>query len=675
MSRRIFALVLGLGVAGAWLVASPARAAFAPPSIISAKPGAQGAGDSLQIAVAAGGRYAVFRSAAGNLYPPGGGIPGFTPSNGGLFRKDLTTGELDLVVPANLRAAGSTSNVAGTLGTQEPSISADGRYVVFTTSVALVPNDANSASDVYRRDLAVPLGSPGAFTLVSAIDGGDAALTYRAVAPQAPGSRAYRRAMSDDGNRVVFFVTAQSNLGNEPPTNPATTAPFGQVAVRDIAARRTILLSTTLESPHRPAPLASANILPATVQISGDGSAVAWDTSNPGLQVRLGDTTTSPLKRQLLWKRVDDGAAPTARLASGASDPDDPACPPGGQPTDGLEPGPCDGPFQGFRDRGEVPMPVASVASMSRDGSTLLILGNTLRDPVLLSEGLGGRDDLFLLDMTPGLTRKGAVTRLTAGADARSAANVTSAAMSPDGQWIAFTAASWVPTLRSPAPIGGFVPPLNTGDGSLYVIDRGSGTIEQLSAGFDGTGSNGRSTGASISEDGLVVGAESNATNLFYGDSNNAFDGVAYHRLLPKAPAPAVVEVPPATVLAPLAEQRALRVAARSLPTGAVRLTITTPAAGTLTAAAVPAPTLRRGGKRARPGKRVTRRATATAADASTTTLDLTLLRAAAPKARRRGGLPAIVTLTFTPAGGAPQVRTFSARFAVSPQRSQKAGR
>ncbi len=63
-------------------------------------------------------------------------------------------------------------------GASNPSISADGRYVAFSTGEQLVPGDVNDNIDVYVRDMSKPASDPGAYVLASARDGGDTPASY-----------------------------------------------------------------------------------------------------------------------------------------------------------------------------------------------------------------------------------------------------------------------------------------------------------------------------------------------------------------------------------------------------------------------------------------------------------------------------------------------------------------
>src|SRR5262249_45043093 len=102
--------------------------------------GAQGNGSSFFVATSADGRYVAFESFAGNL------VPGDTNGKADVFVRDRLTGSIE-------RVSVSSSGVQGNGASGLPSISADGRYVVFESDADnLVPGDTNAATDVFVRD-------------------------------------------------------------------------------------------------------------------------------------------------------------------------------------------------------------------------------------------------------------------------------------------------------------------------------------------------------------------------------------------------------------------------------------------------------------------------------------------------------------------------------------------
>ena len=104
--------------------------------------------------LSADGRYVAFFSNAKNL------VPGDTNIFGDAFVHDCLTG-------ATTRVSVSSAGLQAAQGGQAPTISADGRYVVFrSTSPDLVPGDTDGFVDFFLRDLV--RGSTTRFSVDSA---------------------------------------------------------------------------------------------------------------------------------------------------------------------------------------------------------------------------------------------------------------------------------------------------------------------------------------------------------------------------------------------------------------------------------------------------------------------------------------------------------------------------
>ncbi|HET7204278.1 MAG TPA: choice-of-anchor D domain-containing protein [Steroidobacteraceae bacterium] len=97
-------------------------------------------GYSVQPTLSGNGRYVAFVSTATNL------VPGDTNGRIDVFVKDLQSGHIERV------SVSSTGN-QGNGGSDEPALSADGRYVVFESFASnLVPGDTNASHDVFLHD-------------------------------------------------------------------------------------------------------------------------------------------------------------------------------------------------------------------------------------------------------------------------------------------------------------------------------------------------------------------------------------------------------------------------------------------------------------------------------------------------------------------------------------------
>ncbi|PKN62225.1 MAG: hypothetical protein CVU57_25645, partial [Deltaproteobacteria bacterium HGW-Deltaproteobacteria-15] len=102
--------------------------------------GSEGNGPSSYPRLSADGRYIVFQSGASNL------VPGDTNGSSDIFVHDRQT-------EATSRVSVSSGGSAGNGGSFLPSISADGRYVAFESNASnLVPGDTNGFCDIFIHD-------------------------------------------------------------------------------------------------------------------------------------------------------------------------------------------------------------------------------------------------------------------------------------------------------------------------------------------------------------------------------------------------------------------------------------------------------------------------------------------------------------------------------------------
>ena len=525
-----------------------ALAAAAPSALASWGPGAdlisvdwprleQADGSSSAVDVSADGRYVVFQTRATNFFADDDPDPAGRLRRGGIFRYDRATRAIALVADGDE----VDENDPATLllrGAADPSISDDGRFVVFDTAQRLVPQDVNDNVDVYVRDMAVPLAedraASGAFALVSARDGGDDPAHYAPRSPPLPsgepGAAAFPgQGISGDGRYVAFRTTEQAS---DLPASGALDTPPGNVFVRDLVQDRTVLVSRALDGTTP----AGGALRP--VAISGDGSTVAWTAENAVAQTRLlTGEATDPTVRRYLWKRWDDAGAVTRRI-TGAADPDDPACPPGATVTnDPTASGPCYGPLadaeQGLSDIGSL------APALSRDGWTVAFVAGAAPRPAPASDPAL---DVYLTSMRPGVSRKAGtqvVTKGTTAFNARANGDVQSVALSADGTRLLLV------TSRSQflAP----APPLigeqrsSPGGNELYLADLTRHELRRVLRAPDGGDVNGAvAPNAALSADGRTVAFVATSTNLIVGDANGTADAFALGQTddPPNAPPP-----------------------------------------------------------------------------------------------------------------------------------------
>lgn len=152
--------------------------------ISSNNSGIGGNADSSHPSISANGQYVTFHSYASNLVSGDNGAP-FND----VFVKDMTTGTIAGVSKNSLGAWGDSAS-------SFPSVSADGRYIVFQSAASnLVPGDINSYTNIFVKDM-----ETGGISLVSTDSSGNPGNFYS----QKPD-------ISADGRFVSFYSDA-SNL-------------------------------------------------------------------------------------------------------------------------------------------------------------------------------------------------------------------------------------------------------------------------------------------------------------------------------------------------------------------------------------------------------------------------------------------------------------------------------
>jgi hypothetical protein len=649
----LLAVVLAIAF-GAYAV-PVAHAEFGPIQLIS-KSAKEQADEAFAPAISADGRYVVFAGRLGGRF--------------GVFRKDLQTGAVALVTALSSGEAAREAN---------PSVSADGRYVAFTTFAQLDPkNDLVAGStDVYVADMNA---TPPTYEIASALDGCDpvteapCGLSYGG-----PGGAisAPRVALSADGRSVAFLIKVKSNLLGDP---TKLETPAGQVAVRELASHETILITQRRGGPVPEAvPGGGAATASEGAAISGDGSTVAWVGRRLPAQVPMladeeatvrsyeGEAPSSVANEyhEPLWRRVPTALEPNppTRRVVGGGDPDAPGCPPGGTLADPA----CQGPFPNIAkgrvvhglEENEGPGWGLGLPQLSRDGNTVAFVGNP-------DEG----QDLFVVDMAPGLSRRQAVRRLTQWVNLAPGAHepgeafaekfkpfsgrVFECAISPDGNRIAFTTARQVFPLAPPSLVT--PPPTGPAFAELYQLDLTGETIERVTPGGSGGSSTGDSSSPSYDENGGLLAFSSLASNLVAGDANEAKDAFVVESPLPRpVDESAITRRPAALVVTPLWR---MTVDAASLPDGRVRVTAGLPGRGTLNAEAA-----------ARLGRRLKLRRVASASRlasaAGVQRFDLRLPRKLRGLAHKKGGLYAQLDVDFSGPGGKPLRAALDVRFLV----------
>ncbi|HTY96503.1 MAG TPA: hypothetical protein VMB91_05640 [Solirubrobacteraceae bacterium] len=552
---------------------APARAdIFGPIGLVSA--GSLG-GEGLQQAeyahdsvICSDGSYLVFDGAVGGV--------------SGIWRVNLATRAIQQV-------AGGDALL--------PSVSAEGRYVSFTSnqSEAELAEDTRGLDDeppasasagppgpenVYVRDMERQPGEAEAFTVASAVDGGDEPLSYSGAGTELGSVAAAGSAISADGQEVAFVTTAPSNLAG--PETPAL-----QVAVRRVAARETILVSgeydpASGQTSDRPVWAGGTGAVygdrskfpqrdpeyskwieqrPPGASISADGTTVAWMGVNVGLQApTLSGEAPLTEYTEPLWRRISGPETSTERV-TGGSDPSNPDCLGSGQtvlPEHPSPSDPCAGPFATHPEesepangdsgiwsaRGEAKGTAGDfVPRLSRNGYTVAFLSRA--EPLGLGEFFsqqrekGEPADIYVADMEPGLTRDGALTTLTriGAPDIAEADEINEFALSESGQQVAFTTRRTEFRLAFPALVSAAA--AEPGLQELFYVDLTDGTLTRVTRGYDGEPAeqpHGRkpreqedayfeqptagTSSPSFADEGALLAFSSTASNLVPGDGN-----------------------------------------------------------------------------------------------------------------------------------------------------------
>ncbi|GAB2864998.1 hypothetical protein GCM10027277_37360 [Pseudoduganella ginsengisoli] len=102
--------------------------------------GNAGNGNSDHATFSANGRYVVFASEASNL------VDDDTNGTRDVFRKDLQTGQ-------TVRVSTTADGMQVTGDSGDASISADGRYVVFSSTASFTPGDTDGKTDIFIKDM------------------------------------------------------------------------------------------------------------------------------------------------------------------------------------------------------------------------------------------------------------------------------------------------------------------------------------------------------------------------------------------------------------------------------------------------------------------------------------------------------------------------------------------
>jgi len=375
--------------------------------------------------ISADGRFVAFVSEARNL------VPGDTNGTQDVFVRDVLSGETTRVSVDSDEHQANFVNWA-------PSISADGRFVAFHSSASdLVPGDTNNYWDVFVRDRV-------AGTTVRA--------SVSTTGVQSDGL-SVDASISADG-RFVAFTSWAMNLVPDDTTNG------GDVFVRDLVASTTTRVSISSSG-------VEGDLFSYSPSISSDGRLIAFTSLASNLVP--GDSPEA----EDVYVRDQQAGTTTKVSVTGV----------GGQAN-------ADSRFPSISGDGQF------VAFQS--GASDLVPGDT-----------NGAWDVFVRDLGAASTSRASIG--TGGTEPNSISG--DASISGDGRFVAFS--SYATNLGAADTNGVF---------DVFLRDRANGTTTRVSTDTDGLQARNTSWTPSISGDGRYIAFLSIAPNLVAGDTNGTWD-------------------------------------------------------------------------------------------------------------------------------------------------------
>ncbi len=387
--------------------------------------GDEGNRHSYVSSVSADGRYIAFTSLASNL------VPDDINESNDVFVHDRQTEQTQRVSVATSGAAGFGPSFDG-------SLSANGRFVAFVSSVnTLVSGDTNNLDDVFVHDR-----QTGETQRVSVASGG--------VQTNGP---SFRSAISADG-RFVAFSSAASNLV------PGDTNSANDVFVHDRQTGLTQRVNVTSTGNQA---LGSS----FRFALSSDGRYVSFDSQASNLVLNDTNGVTDVF--------VHDRQTGQTQRVSVSSD--------GGQANGASD--------------------LPAISADGRHVAFASLAGN------LVSGDFNAMRDVFVHDRFTGQTQR--VSIATAGSQANGFSDFPS--LSADGRSVAFVSQA-----------SNLVPGDTNGVTDVFLHDRQSGETERVSVSTGGGEGDNTSDFGTLSANGRHVAFQSSASNLVPADTNSMFD-------------------------------------------------------------------------------------------------------------------------------------------------------
>jgi hypothetical protein len=350
-----------------------------------------------------------------------------------VYRHDRVTGATVLVSVAK-------TGFVSTSGGFAPSVSADGRFVSFASAGSdFVDGDTNGQLDVFLRDM-----NNGTTAMVSASQTG---------APADLGVVVYnvagKREISDDG-RYVAFASSATNLVPTPNNGKS------QVYVKDMATG--LVTRASVDGSN-----VAGNDASSAAALSGNGRVVAFLS----LAANFSSLATSHTT-QLFVRDLDAGSTTLESVTTAGA---------------------------------PVVSQAVSAPALSFDGHYVVFESRAQLEP---RDRDIGTYDVFLRDRSLHTTVLASLSpNAFAGADSRAPS------ISADGRWVGFQS---LDNMLVPGDANGMI--------DVFLYDRSTEAVTLVSVNDAGQQANALSTGASVSADGRLVLLQTTASNLVTSPSS-----------------------------------------------------------------------------------------------------------------------------------------------------------
>ncbi|HUP78051.1 MAG TPA: hypothetical protein VM260_05755, partial [Pirellula sp.] len=447
----------------------------------------QSNGTSSQPHISDDGKWVVFRSDASNL------VAGDTNNRMDIFVKDLSTGAI-------ARVSTDSASVQGNNDSSDPDISADGKFVAFTSlATNLVAGDTNNSNDIFVKDLTTGVTSRVS-TNASSLQGSGGS---------------FAPSISADGKLVAFHSNASDLVASD--TNFTT-----DVFVKNRTTGATTRVSTSSAT-------AQGNNFSFGANISADGKMVAYYSYANNLAASDNNGSTDVFVKDLTTGLTTLVSTSSASV-QGNGHSIDPSLSPDGKfiafssRANNLVAGDSNSTYDIFvKDlvngtTSRISTNSASVQSnlesqlpsISADGKVVAF--ESLASNLVAGDN-NSASDVFAKDLNTGNTSSPSLRDFSLAVQLSGNDVSLDSSISADGNIVAFTSLA-----------NNLVASDTNGMNDVFVRNLGTGTTIMVSTSSTLQQSTGDSMQPSITSDGKLVAFASNANNLVAGDNNGSYD-------------------------------------------------------------------------------------------------------------------------------------------------------